>query len=301
MDNWIIRDAMYELIRISEHDYYIDCPAKIGVVRIDDDSVVLIDSGSDKDAGKKVLKILDEKSWKVKAIYNTHSHADHIGGNKLIQQRTGCEIYVPALEYVYTVDPVLESIGLYGGLPFSDIQNKFLMAQPSEAKPLTESALPTGFELIRLPGHSFNMVGFKTPDETVYIADSISSEETLKKYGIGYMWDPGEALKTLELLKTIEGKVFVSAHAEVTDCINEIIDVNIASIRNVEESILRLSEQGITFENLLKALFDEYSMTMSVQQYVLIGSTVRSYLSSMYSDGLLTFEFKDNKMIWKKK
>lgn len=50
---------MYELIQLTEHDYYIDCPAKIGLVRIDEDNVVLIDSGNDKDAGKKVFRILE--------------------------------------------------------------------------------------------------------------------------------------------------------------------------------------------------------------------------------------------------
>ena len=42
--------CMYELIQLTEHYYYIDCPAKIGLVRIDEDNVVLIDSGNDKNA-----------------------------------------------------------------------------------------------------------------------------------------------------------------------------------------------------------------------------------------------------------
>ena len=78
---------MYELIQLTEHDYYIDCPAKIGLVRIDEDNVVLIDSGNDKDAGKKVFRILEANGWNLKAIFNTHSHADHIGGNRFLQDK----------------------------------------------------------------------------------------------------------------------------------------------------------------------------------------------------------------------
>lgn len=33
------------------------------------------------------------------------------------------------------------------------------------------------------------------------------------------------------------------------------------------------------FETLLKRLFDEYGLVMNFEQYVLVGSTVRSYLS----------------------
>ena len=88
---------MYELIQISEHDYYIQSPAKIGLVKLNDTEVCLIDSGNDKDAGRKVRKILDEHEWTLKAVYNTHSNADHIGGNKYLQGQTGCKIYAPGI------------------------------------------------------------------------------------------------------------------------------------------------------------------------------------------------------------
>ena len=54
---------MYELIQVTESAYYIQCPAKIGLVRTGPDRAVLIDSGSDKDAGKKARKILDTRCW----------------------------------------------------------------------------------------------------------------------------------------------------------------------------------------------------------------------------------------------
>ena len=45
---------MYELVQITERSYYIQCPAKIGLVRLNDADVCLIDSGSDKDAGQEI-------------------------------------------------------------------------------------------------------------------------------------------------------------------------------------------------------------------------------------------------------
>ena len=51
---------MFELIKISEKCYYINCPAKIGIYKQSETDVYLIDSGNDKDAGRKVRKILDE-------------------------------------------------------------------------------------------------------------------------------------------------------------------------------------------------------------------------------------------------
>lgn len=290
---------MYELIQISEHDYYIDCPAKIGLVRIDETQVILIDSGSDKDAGKKVLKHINANNWQLKAIYNTHSHADHVGGNKLLQDRTGCKIYAKEREALYTSCPVLEPTGLYGGLPFKDIENKFLKAQPSMAEKLTEMDIPAGFRILDLPGHSFDMVGFLTPDGNAFVADSVIAESTIRKYGIGYLWSVSDSLKTLEYLKTLEAKQYIPAHAEVTDDISELIRVNIEGILDVKEKLVQMCTMPTGFEQILKQIFEVYGLTMNAQQYVLLGSTVRSYLSDMYTEGLVTFAFENNEMKWK--
>ena len=154
---------MYELIAVTENSYYIQSPAKIGLVRLGDtDEVCLIDSGNDKDAGRKVRPILDAHGWKLKAIYNTHSNADHIGGNKYLQGQTGCRIYAPGAEQAFTRYPVLEPAFLYGGYPCKDLRHKFLMAQESGAEVLTPEALPEGFQVLPLPGHFFDMAGYRT-------------------------------------------------------------------------------------------------------------------------------------------
>ena len=99
---------MYELIQAKGSSYYIESPAKVGLVRLNNTEVCLIDSGSDKDAGRKVRQHLDANSWKLAAIYNTHSNADHIGGNQYLQKQTGCPIYAPGMEQYVTCRTVLE-------------------------------------------------------------------------------------------------------------------------------------------------------------------------------------------------
>ena len=290
---------MYELIKLTENDYYIDCPAKMGLVRIGGDDVVLIDAGSDKDAGKKALRVIEQNGWNLKAVFVTHSHADHIGGCRLLQERTGCKIYAKGLERAFTCDPILEPACLYGGLPLSDLKHKFLLAQESECLPLTDDVLPDGMKIIPLPGHCFDMVGFLTKDGTAYIADSVSSEGTLEKYGIGYLWDPCTTLETLEYLKTVSADRFVPSHAPVTENIAVLADINIRAIGCVMEKIVAFCEGGVVFETLLKKGFDEYSLAMNPVQYALIGSTLRSYLSVLYTRGKVAFEFSDNEMVWK--
>ncbi len=54
--------------------------------------------------------------------------------------------------------------------PPSELRHKFLMAKESDAILLDEHALPEGWVMMPLPGHSFDMVGFRTPDDIVYLA-----------------------------------------------------------------------------------------------------------------------------------
>ena len=39
---------------------------------------------------------------------------------------------------------------------------------------------------------------------------------------------------------------------------------------------------------------------MNPNQYVLVGSTIKSYLTYLYEENKIIFEFIDNKMVWKK-
>ena len=290
---------MYELIQVSERSFYIQSPAKIGLVRLEGQDVCLIDSGSDKEAGRKVRQLLDKNGWRLTAIYNTHSNADHIGGNKYLQNQTGCRIYAPGIEHAFTRYPVLEPSFLYGGYPCGELRHKFLMAQESDARELTGDALPEGFSLLPLPGHFFDMAGFRTPDGVVYLADCLSSRETLEKYRIGFIYDVAAYLRTLEMVKGLEARFFVPAHAEAAEDVSALAQYNIDQVLEIADRIAELCREPLCFEAILQKLFTRYGLDMNFQQYVLVGSTVRSYLSWMKDAGRLEALFEDNLLLWR--
>lgn len=298
--NHIVKEEilMYELIQVSEHCYYIQSPAKIGLVKTGENQVCLIDSGNDKDAGKKVKRILDANGWSLQAIYNTHSHADHIGGNKYLQNQTGCRIYAPGIERDFTEHPVLEPSFLYGGNPPKDLRHKFLMAQGSEALPLTKECLPDQMKRLDLPGHSWDMVGFWTSDRVIYLADCLSSEETLEKYQINFLVDVETYLRTLEAVMKMDADLFIPAHAEPTEDIVPLAKKNIEKVHEIAEHIVQICAEPASFETILKALFDRYGLTMTFEQHALVGSTVRSYLSWMKGQGRMQTLFKENMLLW---
>ena len=291
---------MYELIQVSEQSYYIQSPAKIGLVKLNKQDVCLIDSGNDKDAGRKVRQLLEANGWRLTAIYNPHSNADHIGGNKYLQGQTGCKIYAPGIDCAFTRHPVLEPSFLYGGYPCKELRHKFLMVQESDAQELTKESLPEGFAIIPLPGHFFDMVGFRTTDDVVYLADCLSSRETLDKYQIGFIYDVAAYLNTMEMVKSLRAKMFVPAHAAASEDVTELAQYNIDKVLEIADKITGICREPLCFEVILQKLFADYGLTMNFEQYVLVGSTVRSYLAWLKDNGRVNTLFEDNMLLWQR-
>ena len=110
----------------------------------------------------------------------------------------------------------------------------------------------------------------------MYLADCLSSRETLDKYQIGFVYDVAAYLDTLEKVKTMQAAAFVPAHAEVTEDIAPLAQYNIDKVQQV-------ADRTLTFE-----------------QYVLVGSTVKSYLAWLKDTGRLTALFEDNRLLWRR-
>ncbi|WP_295742310.1 MBL fold metallo-hydrolase [uncultured Oscillibacter sp.] len=289
---------MYELIQAAEHTYYIQCPAKMGIWKLNGTDAVLIDSGNDKDAGRKVQKIFDAQGWRLTAILNTHANADHNGGNALLQQRLGVPAFAPGIDAAITSHPILEPAFLYGGFPCKALRNKFLLAQASECQPLTAKNLPEGLTLLPLPGHFFDMCGFQTADGVWFLADCLSGANIVEKYHVNFIYDVAAYLETLDKVCSLGGRLFIPAHAEPTEDIRPLAQLNRAKVLEICELILRFCETPASSEEVLQNIFRHYQLSMDFNQYVLVGSTIRSYLSYLLDKGTLTVDFSDCKALF---
>ena len=142
------------------------------------------------------------------------------------------------------------------------------------------------------------MVGFRTPDGVVFLADCLSSAETLKKYQIGFLYDVGAYLDTLERVKGMEARLFVPSHAAPTEDISPLAQLNIDKVKEIADKIVALCAEPRCFEAILQQLFRDYSLTMNFEQYVLVGSTLRSYLAWLRDTGRLEPVFEDAMLLW---
>jgi len=296
-----------ELKKITERVYYIPNPANIGVVRDGEKSAILIDSGLDDDTGKKVLRLLEENDLFVTAIVNTHSHADHCGGNRYIKEKTNATIYAPEVESAIIQFPSLEPLYLFSGAsPLKDLQNKFLMAQPSnvdhiikkDEKKLRFDEIELG--IISLPGHAPNQIGVEA-DDVLFCADSLFSEDVLKRHKIPFYADIDRTRETLRFLRDSRYKFYVPSHAEPRESLIELIDANLESINGIEKYLLDSFHGRKTTEQVLKDLCDHYQISMKgTQQYYLMNTATMAYLSSLHKRGKLKVDVNNNSLFWEK-
>ncbi len=292
------------LTRLAPSTYYIPSPSNVGMY-VNDNEAILIDSGNDKEAGRQILKILKERNRELSLIINTHSNADHIGGNEFLQKRTGCRIAATAMEAALTEHPVLESTILNGAYPHKRLRNKFLLAKPSlvtDIIPNNNPVLDTQLNAVPLPGHFLDMIAVQTPDNVLFTADSIISEEILSKYHIHFLYDVKAHFETLEMLKKREDKLFVPSHGKPVGLheFKDLVNFNEQKIRENIDVVLNSTMTAATSEEILALVCNHYSIELNANQYVLIFSTVRSILSYLLDDNQVDIIYNSGRMLWRK-
>ena len=286
-----------ELTKLGEKTYCIQNPTNIGIYKLDDNKICLIDTGNDKESGRKILKIINEQNWQVECIINTHSNADHVGGNKFIQDRTNCKILSSKKETAIINNPELEPALLYGAMPLNELNNKFLLAKESNCQ-VIDNNLPEGLEYFTLKGHFIDMIGIKTSDNIYFLGDSIFSEETINKYHIFFIYDVEKYLQTLDYLETLNGTFYIPSHVKPLTDLKELIKLNKNKINEICNAILNACQNPITTEEIIKKIFETYNLEININQYALLGSTIKSYLTYLNNQNRVEYFFKDNLLYW---
>ena len=288
---------------ITENAYYIQGAVNIGVIK-NGNVAVLVDTGLDREAGRRILRTLEKEDIRVKAIINTHSHADHFGGNNFIVKRTGAKVYAPEIEAGMIQYPYIEPLYLYSAHPVKDLLNRFLMAEASNVDFVLkgnalDSRLDFGLDLpvriVPLFGHSPKQIGVEV-DGVLYCADSVFSEEIIKKYRIPLFMDIERQKQTLSFLEKNNYDFYVPCHAKPTDDISELVEINSRVINEVEEFLL---EESGTTDEILRRLCRKFEIKLSdFTSYSLMMATLKAYLGYLYDKQMISAKF-DGTLYWK--
>jgi hypothetical protein len=108
------------------------------------------------------------------------------------------------------------------------------------------------------------MVGFRTPDDVVFLADCLSSKATLEKYSVPFLLDVRAYLDTLAMVMNMQASLFIPAHAPAAASIAPLAAYNREKMLEVSQTLLTLCHTPMIFEDILAAVFAHYSLTMTI-------------------------------------
>ena len=290
---------MFDIVETLGNTYYYSAFSNVGVYKLNKSEVLLIDSCDHKRMVKSLDGILEKNGLRVKTIIDTHCHVDHIAGNKFFYDKYGCDILASKGEQGFISYPDREPRFYYSGINTDKTRNPFFITEPSDAKVITDENTPDGFEIIPLPGHSFEMIGVRTPDDVVFLADAILSRKTWDEYKLPFFYSVNESMQTLKDIQNIKAKLFVPAHDEPLHDICELAEYNIESMKHKKELIYSLCN-GKSFEEIFALTIDKLDLRIMTPKYPMYSVMVRNFLQSLVEDEAINTTLEDSVLIYRR-
>ncbi|MFC3860120.1 MBL fold metallo-hydrolase [Deinococcus antarcticus] len=281
-------------------------PSAVNSVVVEDShgGALLVDTGLDESHARKLLRALEETGLTPVAILNTHSHADHHGGNAFILKRfPELPVYAPPVESAIINDPMLEPLYLFGACPPPELRTRFLLAPPSPAQPIRSGVQRLGgvtVELIDVPGHAVQMYAVRV-GELLYAADALNGPDNLHKHPLIFCVDSVQQKASARKLGELDGiRVVLPGHGEPAADLRALAEVNVEKYGQTTRNVLEAVRQGeATIDELLARVCNDLNIQMSnAPSVVLNRSVISAHLVELQQAGQVTQAVKDNRLLF---
>lgn len=275
----------------------------IGVVMAGDDRAIMIDSGLNDSAARKVLRSLRDQGREVAAIITTHGHADHFGGNAFVVKRTGASVYAPVIDEVILRHPMFQPAMLFAGAdPPMSMRGNFMLAEASPVDVVYEpgALMVEGveFEVISLAGHSGNQMGLLV-DGVFYCADVVLPARVIDRYKMPYLYAVGDHLVALETASGIDHEYAVPGHGPVLEDIRPLVNENRELVHDVADRIVRIAGEQLPAGEILARLLEELGADpQDPPSYYLLHPTVYAFLSWLEREGRVSHTIAGGRSLW---
>ena len=316
-----------ELTELIPGIYVVPGVTNVGVItdnRHPETNVYLVDTGRTEEQGALVLNAIERffgtrgTAYKIKAIINTHAHADHAGADAFVQEKTGCKIYLSAYERGILENPYLQGSVLWGGFSPRELHNSLYMPSAVKdtslidfSKTITLTA-PDGskykMSFLELPGHYFGDTGIlitkkhgKEEEKILFAGDAISNRAELGKYWIQFMVQPDKCAETLVKICGIKNlKWCIPSHGKfIRDDLAETAELCTIAIYSTRQAILNaLKKQSLSTEQLIKEVARQHNINMGFGQYCLVSATIHSHLSALREKKQIKMRVIENQILW---
>jgi glyoxylase-like metal-dependent hydrolase (beta-lactamase superfamily II) len=294
---------MDKLQQLSSQVFYLAGGVNCAIIKAQDNKAILVDTGQDKDYGRDIKKACESLNLTPAIIINTHSHADHYGGNDyLLRQYPNIPVYAPTFESSILQTPYLEPVYLFNGAkPLPELMSKWLLAKPSrvdhELKAGKLELFGVSLEVIDTSGHAHVHMSVQV-DDVLIAADAVFGSSVLEKYPLPFGQDIGNQIKSAERLKTLNIKTVLPGHGEVSSEVATLVEKNLEAFERAatatEEACTNLST-----ESVLQSVCKTLTITMTdLPRYYLNLCVVTAYLSYLREEKRVEVRLENNQVLW---
>ena len=235
---------------------------------IRDEKIALLDAGLGHNLLKKILNEI-----KIDLLINSHTHPDHVAGNRIVAEMTSAAIYVPIEEEgrSLSMKKMKKDLGVWGKF-VEPAWEQVITESMGFQESLRETVYKNGhifdlgriqLEAVHTPGHSKGHYCFLSKDKELFFASDLG----LDSFGPWYGYldsNLDEFHKSIDMIKHMNiSKGLSSHHDKLILNMDEWLNRCAEIIKNREDKILELlkegrkyindlSKHGIVYHNLTK-------------------------------------------------
>ena len=270
---------------------------------VDEKTVILLDSGIAGSNGRELFDLLEENGLTVRAVLTSHAHFDHNGNHRPLREKYGATIYAsvfnaavmqnPVAMKSYLIDDTWHELMDKGSSVFCTVDE---VIDTEQTQVVVDGVC---FEVLPLPGHSPEHIGFVTPDGVAYLADVLVSTPQLKEIRLPYIICAEPHLQALQRLRKQKYPAYILAHRGWYKDIGPFIDQNVARWENNLQMTWSMLSSPMTQDECAAALMNHLNVhCRTTFQWMSCNQTVRAMMQYLVDQGKVVKVIRDNKIYY---
>ena len=249
-------------------------------------------------------KVCDALNVSPVAVLNTHSHADHYGGNDYLLRQFEMPVYAPAFEAGILQNPYLEPVYLFNGAkPLPELMSKWLLAKPSRVdvilEPGTLELVGLPFEILDTSGHAHQHVSVKVGDVLI-AADAVFGAAVLGKYPLPFGQDIGGQIEECSVWR----RRGLESCCPVTVNRPKRLKTSLPTISRHSSAPPTWSKRpasGFQRKKFSKRSVKRWTIEMlDLPRFYLNRCVVTAYLSYLRDEGRVEVALRENSLTWRR-
>ncbi len=288
-----------EIIKVLGNTYCIDTGMTyIPFYKLNEQEIVLLDSGYGIGEREGINALIEANGYRVYGIINSHAHIDHVGNNMFFKKKDQAIIAMTRLEAALCSSE--ESVKAYfGGHTLKSVRNHFetMISDTDILIDPEDECLEMGkavFKIIPTPGHSPAHISIITPDNVVYVGDTLISYEVMQGAKMPYAFILSEDFSSKKKLSTLDCESYIVAHKGIYTNIENLVNDNISFYKHRAQRVRAVVDKPMTLEEILRAVIREFNINVkSIHKQRIINRMMCSFVDYLIEIEQLTVEIEN--------